>query len=233
MIHIILNFEGVLYNANDASGQKGLNLEVIHAIFEYQITHECSLAITTDSSPEFVSQILGQSKQKLEFDFIISHKEGIDKIQKFSNLAKSWNVNLLDIYYFTANPDEIKNLDFLDPSKLFICTWNIEAKLPQVLEYLPQTRVLSIPKQIVLVLPVIQQELVENSKFLNDHQNWALSDNRQIVVGAIVINTIGQTLIQKRSSSRRLFPNCWDISAGGHLEAGETIFQALKRELSE
>lgn len=62
MIHIILNFEGVLYNSNDASGQKSLNLEVIHAIFEYQIIHECSLAITTDSSPEFVSQILIQSK---------------------------------------------------------------------------------------------------------------------------------------------------------------------------
>ncbi len=42
----------------------------------------------------------------------------------------------------------------------------------------------------------------------------------------------GRILLGKRSPHRRLCPNCWDV-IGGHVEAGETIEQALLREVEE
>jgi 8-oxo-dGTP diphosphatase len=42
----------------------------------------------------------------------------------------------------------------------------------------------------------------------------------------------GRILLGKRSPHRRLYPNCWD-AIGGHVEAGETVQQALMREVEE
>jgi 8-oxo-dGTP pyrophosphatase MutT (NUDIX family) len=53
-----------------------------------------------------------------------------------------------------------------------------------------------------------------------------------VCVGALIINSEGRLFLQLRSSSRRLFPNCWDI-VGGHVEPGETVEQALLREVAE
>lgn len=38
--------------------------------------------------------------------------------------------------------------------------------------------------------------------------------------------------VHRRSPTRALFPNCWDI-VGGHVEAGETPLDALAREITE
>ena len=40
-------------------------------------------------------------------------------------------------------------------------------------------------------------------------------------------------LIQQRQSSKRVFPDKWDISVGGQAEAGETSEQAAHREIAE
>ena len=40
-------------------------------------------------------------------------------------------------------------------------------------------------------------------------------------------------LLQLRSKEKDNYPNCWDISAAGHVRAGETIIQAARRELHE
>ncbi|SCE78276.1 ADP-ribose pyrophosphatase YjhB, NUDIX family [Micromonospora marina] len=50
--------------------------------------------------------------------------------------------------------------------------------------------------------------------------------------GALIVDDDGRIFIQRRSPDRRLFPNCWDI-VGGHLEPGEEIDDALRREVSE
>lgn len=51
-------------------------------------------------------------------------------------------------------------------------------------------------------------------------------------VGAVVLNKKRQAFAQKRSADRPLFPDCWDI-VGGHLEDGESLIEALARELKE
>lgn len=51
-------------------------------------------------------------------------------------------------------------------------------------------------------------------------------------VGAIILNHDGEAFAQKRSPDRSLFPDTWDI-VGGHVEAGETLLDALAREVLE
>ncbi|MGV9881258.1 NUDIX hydrolase [Streptomyces sp. NPDC003006] len=51
-------------------------------------------------------------------------------------------------------------------------------------------------------------------------------------VGAVVLNERGEAFAQKRGPDRRLFPDSWDI-VGGHVEPGETLLDALAREIEE
>src|SRR5215813_7952235 len=50
--------------------------------------------------------------------------------------------------------------------------------------------------------------------------------------GALIVDDDGRIFVQRRSPQRRLFPNCWDI-VGGHLEDGESVDDALRREVQE
>lgn len=52
-------------------------------------------------------------------------------------------------------------------------------------------------------------------------------------VAMFVVNSKGQVLLQKRSSKKKLWPNTWDITAGGHVDHGEFGFQAILRECKE
>jgi 8-oxo-dGTP pyrophosphatase MutT (NUDIX family) len=52
------------------------------------------------------------------------------------------------------------------------------------------------------------------------------------VAGALVVDDKGRIFFQRRSPTRKLFPNSWDI-VGGHLEPGETVSEALRREVLE
>ncbi|MFB7958445.1 NUDIX hydrolase [Streptomyces sp. NPDC056045] len=58
------------------------------------------------------------------------------------------------------------------------------------------------------------------------------ADGEVWVVGAVVLDRNGKVFAQKRSPDRRLFPNCWDI-VGGHVEPGESLLDALAREVEE
>jgi 8-oxo-dGTP diphosphatase len=51
-------------------------------------------------------------------------------------------------------------------------------------------------------------------------------------VGALIGDGQGRFFIHRRSAQRRLLPNTWDI-VGGHVEPGETVDEALRREVHE
>ena len=55
----------------------------------------------------------------------------------------------------------------------------------------------------------------------------------RLVVRVIVFNSKGQMLIQQRAAERNSYPNMWDFSVGGSVEAGETSSQGAERELLE
>lgn len=48
-----------------------------------------------------------------------------------------------------------------------------------------------------------------------------------------IINSKKQVLLQKRSPNKKLWPNMWDVTAGGHVLAGEFGFEAIIREAQE
>lgn len=59
-------------------------------------------------------------------------------------------------------------------------------------------------------------------------------DNRyRQTIHVAIFNSKGQMLIQQRKSTKRVWPNMWDISVGGCVSAGEYSYQSAERELSE
>lgn len=52
-------------------------------------------------------------------------------------------------------------------------------------------------------------------------------------VAIFIINSKQQVLLQRRSPSKKLWPNMWDITAGGHVLTGEFGFQSVIRETEE
>lgn len=52
-------------------------------------------------------------------------------------------------------------------------------------------------------------------------------------VYAFIIDDKGNVLLQKRSRNKKLWPNLWDVTVGGHVASGEFGRQALIREAKE
>ena len=48
-----------------------------------------------------------------------------------------------------------------------------------------------------------------------------------------ILNENGDVLLQRRSKTKKLWPDLWDITAGGHVLSGEFGEQALIREVKE
>ncbi len=53
------------------------------------------------------------------------------------------------------------------------------------------------------------------------------------VINVFIINSKGEIWIPRRTSNKRNFPLCLDMSIGGHVESGESYQDALKRESQE
>ncbi|WP_067975942.1 NUDIX hydrolase [Nocardiopsis trehalosi] len=60
----------------------------------------------------------------------------------------------------------------------------------------------------------------------------ATDDGHRWVAGAVIVDDGGRAFTQRRSLDRRVFPGCWDV-VGGHVEPGETMLDALVREVAE
>jgi 8-oxo-dGTP diphosphatase len=63
-------------------------------------------------------------------------------------------------------------------------------------------------------------------------QRQAEADGRRCVVGGLVRNDAGRVFVHRRGPNRTFLPNGWDV-LGGHVEAGETLLEALAREIEE
>lgn len=62
------------------------------------------------------------------------------------------------------------------------------------------------------------------------HGNPALMHR---VVHVLVFNGRGDLLLQKRSMKKDVAPGRWDTSVGGHVDPGETLEEAARREVAE
>lgn len=68
---------------------------------------------------------------------------------------------------------------------------------------------------------------VETRKKCHKEGLW----HKAVVV--FIINAKGQVLLQKRSANKKMWPNMWDLTAGGHVLAGEFGFESIIRECKE
>jgi 8-oxo-dGTP diphosphatase len=57
-------------------------------------------------------------------------------------------------------------------------------------------------------------------------------DGKSVVVGAVIVDDELRAFVHRRGPDRALFPNAWD-TPGGHVEPGETLLDALRREVFE
>ncbi|MFJ9795751.1 NUDIX hydrolase [Streptomyces sp. NPDC101145] len=57
-------------------------------------------------------------------------------------------------------------------------------------------------------------------------------DGEVWTVGAVILDGHGRAFAQRRGPDRSLFPDCWDV-VGGHVEPGESLLEALVREVAE
>ncbi|MEW6002498.1 MAG: NUDIX domain-containing protein [Nitrospirota bacterium] len=53
------------------------------------------------------------------------------------------------------------------------------------------------------------------------------------VIHVLVFNSRGELLLQKRSIKKDVAPGRWDTSVGGHVNPGESLLQAVSREMKE
>ena len=53
------------------------------------------------------------------------------------------------------------------------------------------------------------------------------------VVHILVFSSKGELLLQKRSMDKDVAPGMWDTSVGGHVSSGETLDEAVSREMEE
>lgn len=56
---------------------------------------------------------------------------------------------------------------------------------------------------------------------------------RHRVIRIMIANDSGELLLQHRSPTKDIFPDCWDNSVAGHVDVGEDYNEAALRELKE
>ena len=66
-----------------------------------------------------------------------------------------------------------------------------------------------------------------------EKEQYKVKPSQLRFINIIIINDSRKILVPRRSSNRKIFPNCYDFSVGGHVNSGETYDEAAYRELYE
>lgn len=86
------------------------------------------------------------------------------------------------------------------------------------------------PQEEVLDLVNEHDEVIDamprNEVYAKDLHNFR-------VINCFIKNSDGKLWIPRRQSHKRLFPNCLDVSCGGHVSSGETYEEAFQKEMME
>lgn len=82
------------------------------------------------------------------------------------------------------------------------------------------------------IFPVVNErgEVIGKTTRREAHSNPAIIHP---AIGIFVFSPRGEVLLQKRSATKDLGPNCWTLSVGGHIGYGTTPIETAIREASE
>lgn len=79
--------------------------------------------------------------------------------------------------------------------------------------------------------------LKENGEYTNEVASREECHKKGLYHKAVVVIVLStdnkKVLLQKRSANKKLWPNLWDITAGGHVLSGELGYEAVIRETKE
>lgn len=83
------------------------------------------------------------------------------------------------------------------------------------------------------LLPIVDQQgnVIDSAPRIDCHDG--ISMLLHPVCHLHVFNEAGELLLQLRSKNKRIQPSKWDTAVGGHVDFGESIYQALSREAFE
>ena len=68
---------------------------------------------------------------------------------------------------------------------------------------------------------------------IKENEQKNIRPNQLRFINILIFNNENKILVPKRSYNRKIFPNCYDFSVGGHVNSGENYEQAAYRELEE
>ena len=87
-------------------------------------------------------------------------------------------------------------------------------------------------KQLEERFDILNYKYEKTGKVGNSYEPLNPGEYRAIV-HLCIFNSKGEMLIQRRNRNKNTWPNRWDITCGGAVISGETVSEAMERELYE
>ena len=171
---------------------------------------DVKLAIVSSANTVYAKSNVKQTG--LNFTHVLGFQNHHYKEEKVKIVAKDWDIDLNQLYYFTDTKTDFWELEhLLDKTKIIGCTWGWQG-YDKLLEVLPASQILKEFSDIHLILPPDLNDLKEGSQYFKNLEDRSKKDLRDMVIGGFIKNSEDKILVQKRGPNRRLFPNCWDLS---------------------